>query len=376
MPRPLPGQELTSPSSDSGIGRDSDEIVDIDPLVAKTPGVQIPIPVGGNVDNIDFRAPPSSSELFAQAIGGVTLTSPEQSSSTAQSFDCYAPVAQSHSYEIGAYFEALKEIEPLAKDNCPQAGHLLAVMFAKGQGVKQDIVRAYALLLVAFSEGVTPFGGGAGMVVLGDDPDEFEIVQFGAHLTEGQLAEAEKLALRLVGPHAIAENGAIGPTGIADAIRELRPRRAGYKLSGKLATLKFADVAPPLRLGMKRSGSDGVPTQLVTDSNKDAIPHELRFIESKMRDIGGGLAGADQELKREIDLATTLGDRIAWLKIGEDVRIVRFAVDASFASQIELATGVGADAAGERYWIDSCFLEMKDAGDERVLQAARGEPCR
>ena len=116
----------------------------------------------------------------------------------------------------------------------------------KGQGVKQDLVRAYALLLVAFSEGVTPFGGSeTGVPLLGDDSEEFEIVQFGARLTNEQLGEAERLASSIVSRHAIAENGAIGPTGIADAIHELAARLARYKLNGKFAAVEASRYTHP-----------------------------------------------------------------------------------------------------------------------------------
>ena len=50
-------------------------------------------------------------------------------------FDCYAVTPRSHAYDTGDYGSALKELEPLASDECPQARRLLAVMYAKGQGV-------------------------------------------------------------------------------------------------------------------------------------------------------------------------------------------------------------------------------------------------
>jgi hypothetical protein len=147
-------------------------------------------------------------------------------------------------------------------------------MYAKGQGVKQDPVHAYALLLIAFSEGVTPFGGSeTGAPVLGDDSEEFEIVQFGARLTNEQLVEAEQLALTMVNRHAIAESGAIGPTGIADAIHELGARRARYKLNGKLAAVEFPDINSPLQKGMRHCGRGHVLAQLIRGANSEAIPH-------------------------------------------------------------------------------------------------------
>ena len=98
-----------------------------------------------------------------------------------------------------------------------------------------------------------------------DDSEEFEIVQFGAQLTDEQLVEAERLASTLVSRHAIAENGAIGPTGIADAIKELRSRRARYKLNGKLAALELPDIPSPLLKGMQLFGHGRVIAQLVKE---------------------------------------------------------------------------------------------------------------
>jgi hypothetical protein len=121
-------------------------------------------------------------------------------------------------YESGDYSGALKEIEPLAKPDCPEALHLLGVMYGKGQGVTQDLVRAYALLLVAYGAGMTPVGGsGAVMPALGDDPNELEIVQFGAKLTPTQLSRAEELAFRLAPGHS---------ADIAATIKELQLPRA------------------------------------------------------------------------------------------------------------------------------------------------------
>jgi hypothetical protein len=305
-------------------------------------------------------------DVLAQTGDAVAPPAQAQTSTKDEPFDCYAVAPRSHYYDSGNYAQAFKEIEPLAKEQCPQAAHLLAFMYAKGQGVKPDLVRAYAWLLIAFSEGVTPFGNsGPDVRLLGGDSQEFEIVQFGAQLTEDELLEAEKLASRLVSPRAIATNGAIGPTGIADAVRELRARRARYKLNGKLAALK----------GKRLSASGRIPAQLVRGPNSEAIPHELQFIETKMKEVALGHNGANRELQRELDLASAQGETIAWLKPGEAVRIIRFGVNAGFASQVELSDGREADPPVQKYWIDSCFLEMKDSKDQQLLQGARRGQC-
>jgi TPR repeat protein len=298
-----------------------------------------------------------------------------QESDDRQRFDCYAAAPHSHWYEIGAYREALKEIEPLAKDGCAPAEHLLAVMYGMGQGVRQDPVRAYAWLLVAFSMGVTPFGGGAGVPVLAEDPSEFEIVQFGARLSDEQLARADELASRLVNPRAIAANGAIGPTGIADAIRELRPRRAGYSLNGKLATLEPTNALSSLLAKANRGGPSGALAQLVTAANGASIPHQLAFIDAELTDLARGVSGSDQDLQRELDLAADQGERFERLEIGLEVRIARFGVNAGFASQVEPVAAAGTNSTGQKYWVDSCFLKMKDPRDAGWLSAARGDKC-
>ena len=349
-----------------GAGRDIDAVLEIDRR-----GSQWSVDAGG------FRnGSPAAVDVPAQIAGQVALPM-RQANTTNEAFDCYAAQPQSHDYQIGNFGQAFKEIQALATEQCPRAAHLLAVMYANGQGVKKDLVHAYALLLVAFSEGVTPFGeSGAGTLLLGDDSEEFEIVQFGAHLTDQQLVEAERLASSLVNPHAIAENGAIGPTGIADAIKELGIRRARYKLNGKLATLKLPNITTPLLRGMRLSGDGRVLAQLLKDADSGALPHQLHFIETKMKDVANGLDGSNQALKREIDIASAQGETLDWLKTGEAVQIIRFGVNAGFASQVELSDARPVDAPDKKYWVDNCFLEMKDPKDQRFLQSVRAEQCR
>ena len=273
-------------------------------------------------------------------------------------FDCYAPNPRSRLYDAGDYIQALKELQALAGDTCPQARHLLAVMAARGQGGPQDLVRAYAYLLVAFSEGVTPFGSpDQRALLLGDDPNEFEIVQFGLRLNDRQLAEAEKLATHLISPHAISMTGAVGPTGVQDAIKEIQPRRAAYRFRGKPAILQLPRSGSPLVAGMKKSGSNRILAQRVTELNAVGDPHELLFIESKMRELGD--RARLQDLQRDIDLATAKGERFTWLEPGEEVHIVRYGMNSSFASQVELQ-GANSTVSHEVYWVDSCFVELRE----------------
>jgi hypothetical protein len=113
---------------------------------------------------------------------------PSSSTNITYRFDCNALVPRSHFYDTGNYGAALNEIEPLATPDCPEAEHLLGVMYGKGQGVQRDVVRAYALLLLAYSAGMAPVAGtGAIVPTLGDNPKELEIVEFGAGLTPEQL---------------------------------------------------------------------------------------------------------------------------------------------------------------------------------------------
>ncbi len=133
-----------------------------------------------DLDSLYFYPPPSA-----------TITYP--------GFDCNAMVPRSHLYDTGQYTEAFKEIEPLANNRCVEAEHLLGVMYGKGQGVQQDMVRAYALLLLAYGDGMGGTGGrsAAGVPVLGNDADELEIVQIGARLSAEQIAQANQFALNL-----------------------------------------------------------------------------------------------------------------------------------------------------------------------------------
>ena len=279
------------------------------------------------------------------------------------SYDCYAVTPRSHAYDIADYGSALKELEPLATDACPQARRLLAVMYAKGQGAPQNVVLAYAYLLLAFSEGVTPFGASDGSPALGSDPNEFEIVQFGLQLSDQQLAEAEKLAAKLASSKTVSITGAVGPNGIGDAIKELRPRRAAYRFSGKLAVLHFPQNGSPLVAGMRRVGANRILAQLITDLSGVGIPHELLSIESKLRRSGTPPGERFEDVEREIDLAIANGAHFTWLTPGEEVRIVRYGFNSSFPSQVALASDLGGGSSPV-FWIDNCFLQFRDAREQ------------
>ena len=140
------GSGLSRTAANFGAGHDTDALFAIDLRGSKTGSSRWPVDARDGF--------PAAVDLVAQTRGPLTLLGPAKISDN--SFDCYAAEPRSHDYEIGNYAEAFKEIEALATEQCPRAAHLLAVMYAKGQGVKQDPVHAYALLLIAFSEGVTP----------------------------------------------------------------------------------------------------------------------------------------------------------------------------------------------------------------------------
>ena len=222
-------------------------------------------------------------------------------------------------------------------------------------------MRAYAYLLLAFAEGVTPFGGdGPSGPTLGDDPNEFEIVQFGIQFSDEQRVAGEKLAARLIGAQAISSTGAVGPTGIADAIKELQPRREAYRFKGRLATLRFPGGASALVAGMRRAGGDRMLAQAVSELNDVGVPHELLYIEAKMKERGGAAAVSAISRARS-RRRRRRARRFAWLSPGVEVRIVKYHVNDGFASQVAPTGGSGAEAGPDAYWIDSCLIEFADA---------------
>lgn len=300
------------------------------------------------------------------------LLAGSSSFSAAAPFDCNDIVPHSEAYLRGSYDAAFKEIEPIANERCPEAEHLLGVMYAKGQGVQTDLVHAYALLLMSYSDGMTPVGGLTAVPVVGSDFGELEIVQFGAKLTPDQIGQAEGLAINLArktGSFATAETA--GPSEVTKSAKELRPRVAGYRLNGKIATVELPNVATPTSLGMNAVAPGYVFAQLVTDENSGIIPFPLTFIEMRFSTMAQGIPGSEDALRRVIELAENQGEHFAWLKAGAGVRIVKFSVNAGFAAQVQALDENDAASAGQLYWIDSCYLRMKDPPDQALWVIAK-----
>jgi hypothetical protein len=91
--------------------------------------------------------------------------------------------------------------------------------------------------------------------------------------------------------------------------------------------------------------------------------------------VARGVPGSDNELKRVIELTVKQGERLAWLKAGAGVRIVKYSVNAGFAAQVQLVDEPNPDTAKKRYWIDSCYLTMKDAQDQALWQITKVSGC-
>ena len=58
-----------------------------------------------------------------------------------------------HDYLRGRYTQAFQELSPLARNGDAQAQYLLGSMFANGNGVKKNLVRAHALFSLAAAQG-------------------------------------------------------------------------------------------------------------------------------------------------------------------------------------------------------------------------------
>jgi len=323
-----------------------------------------------------------SSFLVADANDGVLIDQFSQAIvssaglGAAAGFNCHDVVPHSGASDNGNFVAAFKELEPLANARCPEAEHLLGVMYAEGRGVQKDVAHAFALLLLAYSDGVTPVGKKVFVPVVGDDENALEIVQFGAQLTSEQLDLAEGMATKFAqkrGRFASAETAS--SLTVMNSAKELRPLIAGYKLNGELATIELPDVATPLSLGMNAAEPGHVLTQLVTDQNARIIPFQLLAIQMRLRAAAFGTLGSDDELKRTVELAESQGESFAWLKSGASVRVAKFYVNAGFAAQVELVDEEDLVAAKQRYWVDSCFLVMKDARGQALWQIAKAEQC-
>jgi hypothetical protein len=73
-----------------------------------------------------------------------------------------------------------------------------------------------------------------------------------------------------------------GPSEVTKSAKELRPRVAGYRLNGKVATVELPDVATPTSMGMNAAAPGYVLAQLATDANSRIIPYQLNFIEMRL----------------------------------------------------------------------------------------------
>jgi hypothetical protein len=285
--------------------------------------------------------------------------------SAAVPFKCDDLVPHSDAYDNGNYGAAFKELEPIAIERCAEAEHLLGVMYAKGQGAQVDPVRAYALFLLAHSDGMGPVPKKAIVPYVGDDEDELEVVQFGAQLTADQINQAEALAIKLAnkkGRFATAETA--GPSEVAKSAKELRPRLAGYRLNGKLAEIGMLASAAP-----RTASPAQILAQIVTDQNAHIIPAQLSLLERRSDLIA---PGSEDDLNRLNGIAAKQGERFEWLKVGTSVRVVKFTVNYGFAAQIE---PMGERDFRQRYWVNSCYLAMKDAQDQVLWQIAKVGGC-
>jgi hypothetical protein len=308
--------------------------------------------------------------LFSIALVGSSATL-----SNAATFDCDDAVPHSELYESGNYGAAFKEVEPIANERC--AEHLLGVMYAKGQGILSDLSHAYALLLLAYSDGMSPSGKAALVPNIGDDDSELEIIQFGARLTSDQIRQAENLAIKLAG-----KRGKLSTAETSDrskvlaSANELRPRIAGYKLNGKIAALELPSVATPTSLGMGSVTPGYILTQVGTNPNTRIIPFELNFIEMTLSELARGVPGSDEKFSRLIDTAAGQGVKFAWLKAGTSVKILKFALNGGFAAQVQLDDERSSIASNEYYWIDTCYLKMKNTQDQVLWKIFRSDGCR
>ena len=206
-----------------------------------------------------------------------------------------------------------------------------------------------------------------------------EIVQFGVQLTIEQIEQieqAEGLAIKLARQRGrFATAATAGPSEVAESAKELHPRVAGYRLNDRLAKVELPHVATPTSLGMSATAPGHIVTQIVTDTNTRIIPYHLGFIEMRLSALAPGVPGSDEELQRVRAIAEKQGERFATLKDGTDVRVVKFAVNGGFAAQVELLDERDPAAAKQRFWIDSCYLTMKDAQDQVLWGVARGTSC-
>ena len=161
-----------------------------------------------------------------------------------------------------------------------------------------------------------------------------------------------------------------GPTKVANSIKELGPRVAGYKLNGELATIELPGVASPISQGMSAVAPDHVLTQIVTENNANIIPIQLAFAEMKLSGVGHGMDYASKSGIDEFGIGQ--GDRFAWLSSGTRVRVGKYAVNGGFAAQVE---PLDRNYAGQRYWVDHCFVKMESEADRALWKTADAGYC-
>ena len=120
---------------------------------------------------------------------------------------------------------------------------------------------------------------------------------------------------------------------------------------------------------MSAVAPDHVLTQIVTENNANIIPIQLAFAEMKLSAVGHGV---DYASKSDIDeFGVSQGERFAWLSSGTRVRVGKYAVNGGFAAQVELLD----DSAGQRYWVNHCFLTMQSEADRALWKTADAGYC-
>jgi hypothetical protein len=68
--------------------------------------------------------------------------------------------------------------------------------------------------------------------------------------------------------------------------------------------------------------------------------------------------------------------KFAWLKAGTSVKILKFALNGGFAAQVQLDDERSSIASNEYYWIDTCYLKMKNTQDQVLWKIFRSDGCR
>jgi hypothetical protein len=265
----------------------------------------------------------------------------------AKPFDCEAVIPRSDLYDAGKYVAAFRELVPLADARCAEAEHLVGVMYAQGRGVQQDFVKAYALLLVAYRDGMTPIPKESAVPVFMEDGYELEVIQVGAKLTAEQLDLAEQSAKKIAQERGrLATADTADPSQVANAARELRPRITGYKLRGQNATVAIPpESEAPEVAGMRQLMHGNVPAVVLpNDPDIRALssnfPAALLELANRERDIKFALKGelSDQDAadawSKQVKAAP-----LFLLKEGTQIRVDNFDINGTFVSSIRSVKG-------------------------------------